>query len=85
MWPMPLPYPKVLVGPGSDEENELASFHRGVNLVIAALNWLHLRRPACCPPELVLGKSLSRLQWKVVRNCERLMAAWKSCDALHLR
>ena len=82
MWPMPLPYPKVLVGPGSDEENELASFHRGVNLVIAALNWLHLRRPACCPPELVLGKSLSRLQWKVVRNCERLMAAWKSCDSI---
>ena len=80
LWPMPMPYP-ASVSSGKDLSNE-AGFERAVNLIVVALNWLHLRRPLCCPPEICLGAPLSKLQWRVIRNVERLLSAWKSCEAI---
>ena len=81
MWPFPLPYPKLMVG-SSDLSRDDISFKRGVNLVVAALNWLHLRRPRVCPLECVLFMPLSKLQWKVVRHIELLMRAWKTTECI---
>ena len=81
MWPFPLPYPKLMVGT-ADVDREDISFKRGVNLVVAALNWLHLRRPRVCPLECVLFMPLSKLQWKVVRHIELLMRAWKTTECI---
>ena len=80
LWPMPLPYPTA-VSSGEDLSEE-AGFRRAVNLIVLALNWLHLRRPLCCPPEICVGAALNKLQWRVVRNVERLLSAWKSCEAV---
>jgi hypothetical protein len=81
MWPMPLPYPAALKESGgfalsSDE----LSFHRGVNLVVLLLDWLHLKRPPTCPAEIVLHVPLSRLQWRVVRQIESTMHAWRVAE-----
>ena len=74
LWPMPLPYPAELISTNSEKAN---SFRRGVNLAVAALNWLHLRRPRTCPSEIVLFMKLSKLQWKVVRFIESALTAWE--------
>ena len=81
MWPMPLPYPAALKESGgfalsSDE----ISFHRGVNLVVLLLDWLHLKRPPTCPAEIVLHVPLRRLQWRVVRQIESTMHAWRVAE-----
>ena len=81
MWPFPLPYPKLMVGSAGLDKKDM-SFKRGVNLVVAALNWLHLRRPRVCPLECVLFMPLSKLQWKVVRHIELLMRAWKTTECI---
>ncbi len=73
LWPMPLPYPAELISTNSARTN---SFRRGVNLTVAALNWLHLRRPRTCPAEIVLFRKLTKLQWKVVRFIESALTAW---------
>ena len=73
LWPMPLPYPAELISTNSARAN---SFRRGVNLAVAALNWLHLRRPRTCPAEIVLFRKLTKLQWKVVRFIESALTAW---------
>ena len=79
LWPMPLPFPGALTS--SDSSSDVA-LKRGVNLVIAGLNWLHLRRPRTCPEEIVLFRKLSRLQWRVVRFVEGAMAAWSESEPI---
>ena len=73
LWPMPLPYPAELISTNSARTK---SFRRGVNLTVAALNWLHLRRPRTCPAEIVLFRKLTKLQWKIVRFIESALTAW---------
>ena len=82
MWPMPLPFPFCLMHTSSDSPREQFAFQKGINLAVAMLNWLHLKRPSTCPLEIVLHVPLSRLQWKVVRHLESTMAAWRDLPPL---
>ena len=59
IWPMALPYPSSFAKRNVTEESISLQFRKGVNLAVACLNWLHLRRPAVCPAEIVLGSKLS--------------------------
>ena len=78
-WPMPLPYPGAMKGSASSDSLQL-SFHRAINMCVATLNWLHLRRPSCCPLEVVLHTPPNRIQWKVVRQIASTMTAWKEFE-----
>ena len=82
MWPMPLPFPWVLVknGLGVSPAGPKFTLQKGVNLVIATLNWLHLRRPLTCPSEICLHAKLNKLQWRVVLQVERTLEAWNVCE-----
>ena len=81
LWPMPVPYPSVLVGKTTSSSAHVA-FQRAVNLLVVALNWLHLRRPRTCPGEVVLFQKLSKLQWKVVRYMEQAVTAWNLSEPI---
>lgn len=83
-WPIPLPYPKCFVR-GSDvalKETGEFKFQQGVNILIAALDWLHLRRSELCPEEICLFQPLSKVQWKIVKFIESAMQAWRTCDPI---
>ena len=80
IWPMPVPYPFEWSRNSGNAAVGEGSFRKGVNLCVVILNWLHLRRPCSCPAEIVFGVPLTRLQWKVVRQMERSMAAWNHCE-----
>lgn len=86
-WPMPLPYPKVFKQGISGEVPDLKQmqFQKGVNLAVACLDWLHLRRPARCPEEICLFQPLSKVQWRIVKFIEEVMVAWSVCSQLHQR
>ena len=79
-WPMPLPYPRVFKQCISTKDFDLkkTQFQKGVNLTIACLNWLHLRRPQRCPEEICLF--LSKVQWRIVKFIEEVMVAWSDCE-----
>ena len=81
---MPLPYPEVFRAGASLESsgNFDGAFAAAVNLVVLVLNWLHLRKAAVCPPEITLGRPLSRSQWRVVRHLELAMGACKCASAV---
>ena len=81
LWPMPLPYPGALTNTSQDSEEDL-SWKRCINMIVACLNWLHLRRPLCCPAEVCLFNRLSKLQWKAVKQMEASLAAWKHCEPI---
>ena len=78
LWPMPLPFVSEMRDGVKSELPEIVPMRRGVNMVVLVLNWLYLRRPKTCPAEICLGARLNRLQWRVVRNLERLLEAWNS-------
>lgn len=82
LWPMPLPFVSEMRGGVSDELPDSVPLRRGVNMVVLVLNWLYLRRPKTCPAEICLGARLNKLQWRVVRNLERLLEAWNSSDVI---
>ena len=81
-WPMPLPYPRVFKQCISTKDFDLkkTQFQKGVNLTIACLNWLHLRRPERCPEEICLFQPLSKVQWRIVKFIEEVMVAWSDCE-----
>ena len=74
-WPMPVPYPEVWRH--EDEAAPLSpavrSLRKAVNLVVLALDWLHMGRPGVIPSVLALGRSLSKQQWRVVKRFESQM------------
>ena len=80
LWPMPLPYPREYQrGKSSDSVGDsYESFRKGVNLVVLSLNWLFLRRPFVAPPSILIGRRLSKVQWRVVRQVEAVMGIWKN-------
>ena len=79
LWPMPLPYAYVMRrGPGSREDAGEHAFQKAVNLAVGALNWLYLRRPLRAPGHILLGRSLSKAQWRVVRILSGQIAPWKN-------
>ena len=82
MWPMPLPFPWVLVknGMGPSASGSKFTLQKGVNLVVATLNWLHLRRPSTCPLEICLHAKPNKVQWRVVMQIERTLEAWNLCE-----
>lgn len=79
MWPMPLPYPGAFL---KSALNENRAFQRGVNLCVASLNWIHLRRPETCPPEIVLFEKLGKKQWQIVHQIEGCLKAWMDCPPI---
>ena len=83
-WPMPLPYPQVSKQGISESDADLKSiqFKKGVNLAVACLNWLHLRRPFHCPEEICMYQPLSKVQWRIVKFIEEVMAAWSVCEPI---
>lgn len=81
LWPMPVPYPLALVSKSSSSATHVP-VQLAVNLLVVALNWLHLRRPRTCPSEVVLFQKLSKLQWKVVRYMEQALTAWNISDPI---
>ena len=78
LWPMPLPFPGALLE--TKQEPKTRALQRGLNLCVAALNWLHLNRPLVCPLEIVVPALLNGLQWKVVRCMEVAFLAWIDCE-----
>ena len=77
LWPMPLPFPGALLETGDDCETR--ALQRGLNLCVAALDWVYLNRPVTCPLDIVIPSSLNRLQWRVVRCMESACLAWIRC------
>ncbi|CAE7816037.1 unnamed protein product [Symbiodinium sp. CCMP2592] len=75
---MPVPYPAVWFREAGGHELEDFSFKRAVNMMVASLNWLFLRRPPVAPACIRLGTKLSKMQWRAVRELERLSFSWKS-------
>ena len=62
-WPVPLPYPDILAAGGGGQR---AWKKRLLNLAVAALDWLYLRRPARAPPGLEAGTPLTKKQWQMI-------------------
>ena len=83
-WPIPLPYPRCFVQGSNTDLNEtsLFKFRQGVNILIAALDWLHLRRSELCPEEICLFQPLSKVQWRIVKFIESAMQAWRLCEPI---
>ncbi len=81
-WPMPLPYPQTFRRGASEEQTDIRGlqFKKGVNLAVASLNWLHLRRPFQCPEEICLFQPLTKVQWRIVKFMEEVMIAWSVCE-----
>ena len=80
IWPMPLPYPSLLLGGAGKTRNAL---QLGCNAVVLTLNWLYLGQPQVCPRgfALHLGAGLSPKQWKAVKALERNVAVWNSAGS----
>eukprot|EP00438_Fugacium_kawagutii_P035056 Skav236663 [mRNA] locus=scaffold338:109507:114366:- [translate_table: standard] len=76
LWPMPVPFPEVWGRSLKKSWCDPGSWARkkSINLLIAALNWLHMGRPKQCPAAVALGARLSGCQWRVVRRFERLQS-----------
>ena len=47
-----------------------------------SLNWISLQRAARAPDSVVFGQRLSKVQWEMVRNLERLMSGWMRAEAV---
>ena len=69
LWPMPIPYPEVF---GREPAFGASWKKRRTVLQVVILDWLYLGRPAVCPRQLWLGRSLSPRQWKRVKLMEDL-------------
>eukprot|EP00435_Cladocopium_sp_Y103_P016382 s82_g4.t1 len=76
LWPMPLPFPdkfaKYMPAP-EQAPFPVRALQKMLNLVIAALSWLHMGRPLKAPSVMALGRALTAPQWQVVRRLERLL------------
>ena len=75
LWPMPLPYPALFEGPAADPAQlpfPIRALHKALNLMVAALSWLHMGRPRVAPAAMALFRPLSSQQRGVVRRLERL-------------
>ena len=81
-WPMPLPYPQTFRRGASEEQTDIRGlqFKKGVNLAVASLNWLRLRRPFQRPEEICLFQPLTKVQWRIVKFMEEVMIAWSVCE-----
>ena len=77
---MPIPFPEALWKKRNVEtagETEFSFFKKkAVNLVVVILNYLSLNRASRCPPHLVAGAPLSRLQWNMVKRLGDLLDGW---------
>lgn len=77
---MALPFPRsFLLDAEKGSCFQDVAFEKAVNLTVATLNWLHLRRPASCPDEIVLFQPLGKVQWRIVRFLQEAMTAWNLC------
>lgn len=74
-FPIPLPYPEALRKRWFSTPEDVAR-KKFLNSAICVLNFLHLGRPAVCPPGLNVGQQLSSMQWGVVRRLELLVDDW---------
>ena len=57
LWPMPLPYPALFEGPAADPAQlpfPIRALHKALNLMVAALSWLHMGRPRVAPAAMAL-------------------------------
>ena len=68
-WPCPMPYPKVF----RDSRGAGAWKLKSLCIAVAALSWLYLGKPACCPAEIRIGVPLNRTQKGAVRRLEAAM------------
>ena len=77
VWPMPLPYPSLLLGGAGKVRDTL---QLGCNAVVLTLNWLYLGQPRVCPGglSLHLGSELTPKQWKAARALEHNVDVWNS-------
>ena len=80
-WPMPLPYHPQFDYSKSLGTDEI-SLRKAVNLQIACLDFLFLRKQAAPPFEICGAVCLNEAQLDVVRRFRRLMAAWQTHPAI---
>ena len=73
-WPMPLPYPELLI-PGSPARE---ADRLGMNAIVLVLNWLFLGQPSICRAELQidLGQSPSPRQWRRLELLRPSVQRW---------
>ena len=73
-WPMPLPYPELLI-PGSPARE---AGRLGMNAIVLVLNGLFLGQPVICRPELQidLGQSPSPRQWRRLELLKPAVERW---------
>ena len=74
LWPMPLPYPSLLLpGCGERDPDQLA-----LNAIVLVLDWLHLGQPSVCKAELglSLGRPLNPRQWRALDLLRGSVQRW---------
>ena len=74
LFPMPAPYPEVLLKKSSAQDARMAR-KKGVVAIVIVLNFLHLNRPRSMP-SFTGGVKLSRAQWDAVRRIEVFLEGW---------
>eukprot|EP00435_Cladocopium_sp_Y103_P037015 s110_g9.t1 len=77
LWPLPLPYPQVCLHEqkGSvDLPFPVRARQKALNLCVAALSWLHLKKPSRAPAVMASGTKLSHQQKLIVRRLEKFFA-----------
>ena len=76
LWPMPVPFPECWCAEGANSADlpfPQRALRKLLNLVVAALSWLHMGRPKVAPRQMALYRPVSTKQWRVVRRFERLV------------
>lgn len=80
-WPMPLPYP-MKGRANSKEEEKILAFRKSLNLQVAWLNFLFLRKSSK-PPSSICGRQLLTAdQWEVIDRLAKLGQAWKEHELI---
>ncbi|CAE7711939.1 unnamed protein product [Symbiodinium sp. CCMP2592] len=76
IWPMPLPYPELLLPGNSTRDAERLS----LNALVLVLNWLFLGQPAVCRAdhEIKLGRDLHPRQWQRVEALRSSVQRWNA-------
>ena len=75
LWPMSAPYGRWFGRGNCCKAGSAAMVARqkGVNLLVLALSWLHMKCPKKCPSCLAPGRPLSKKQWGVVQRLKSFL------------
>ena len=76
LFPMPLPYPEVLVKQRCKMSDSQDARKKSVDCIVIVLNYLHLGRPHFFDKGVLDSGRLSKRQWEAVQHFGQLTEAW---------